>query len=271
MHDHRLGMKPALALLVALAVVIGWTNHRLSKAMAWRYPAVNELVVTENYLEDLGSLLIGAHRLAADIAYIQFLQYYGIQGAEEELGPPGSGHHEEHGHGDRRPRSWQERQAELDAAKGYPRMLEFATRIDRLDPYFNGAVIEAAGALSFNQKRIDEALTLLKEAIERDPSYFRYHLYVSAILYKQKGNDAGMIGLLMEAIKYPDCPALFELILGNLLKKVGRTMDAAQVFLHTLNTAPAPGDRKDALRRLNLLLEEHPEIAPRLRAGQPAR
>jgi tetratricopeptide (TPR) repeat protein len=245
----RTPVKPAIALLVALAIVIGCTEGRLSAALPWRYPAVNELVVTENYMRDVGCLLLGSHRLAGDIAYIDFLQYYGTGDLEAEAGPEAREHADE-------------------SAKNHPRLLELGTRIVRLDPFFNGAILEVAGSLAFNQHRIDEALTLLKEAIERDPSFFRYHLYVSAILFKQNGNDNGLITLLKEAIRYPDCPPLFELILGNLLKKVGRTLEAAQVFLHTSQTAAKESERHDAWERLQRLVAEHPELVSQLQQAR---
>ena len=232
-------------LLAALILIVVWTDRRLSRALSWRYPPVNELVVTENYIRDLGALLFGAHRLAADVAYVDFLQYYGTGDLEEDIGPAS-----------------QQRRAELKS--GHPRLLELGTRILRLDPYFNAAILEAAGSIAFNQMRVDEALTLLREAIERDPSFFRYHLYVSAILYKEKGNVPGLINLLLEAIKYPDCPPLLELVLANLLKKVGRYMDAARVYIHTHTTAAKDYERNDALRRLKILVGEHPELGPQL-------
>lgn len=273
--------RPAIAILVVCAIVAGWTDRRLSAAMPWRYPAVNELVVTEHYLTDIGALLIGARRLAADIAYIQFLQYYGFSGnagtGEAAKGRPDGDHsHDGHDHGDDHdtdpgPLSQVQRLRQHDMSAGlYIRLQELATRILRLDPYFNAVILEAAGALAFNQKRTDEALHLLREAIIRDPSFYRYHLYVSAILYKEKGDDAGMVGLLMEAIKYPDCPPLLELVLGNLLKSLGRPLDAARVYLHTHLTAAQEHDREDALRRLKSTLAEHPEIAPRIASELPA-
>ena len=242
----------ALAVLVLSAAVIGFTERRLSDGMGWHYPPLNDLLVTEHYLTDVGALLMGSHRLAADVAYIDFLQYYGTPGsAEEELRPPMPGE-------------------QRDLSSKYPRLLELATRILRLDPFFSTAVLEAAGALAYNHNRVDQALTLLREAIERAPNFYRYHLYISAILYKQKGNDQATIGLLMEAIKYPDCPAMFQLILGNLLHRVGRPLDAARVFIHAYQTANKDYEKKDALRRLNELLKEQPGVARQLHLQIPS-
>lgn len=238
-------------LLVSFGLVLA-TGHRLSMGLGWHYPPVNDLVVTEHYLTDVGALLMGSHRLAADVAYIDFLQYYGEPGSvEEEMSPPEPGE-----------------QRHLE--QKYPRLLELATRILRLDPYFSTAILEAAGALAYNHQRVDQALQLLREAIERDPNYYRYHLYVSAILYKDKGNDQATIALLLEAIKYPDCPTMFQLVLGNLLHRVGRPLDAARVYIHAYQTAHKDYEKNDALRRLNEVIKDSPEVAAELHIPVPS-
>jgi tetratricopeptide (TPR) repeat protein len=237
-------LRGPLLVLVLCGAVVFWSNRRLSAGLAWPYPPLTDLVVTEHYAEDIGIILAGARSLAGDISYIQLLQYYGVpENAEAEK------HEEETGEFH-------------DIAEGrYPRLLELGTRLLRLDPYFNGPILETAGALAFNQKRVDEATKLLHDGIKLNPHFFRYHLYLAAILFKANGNDEGLIKTLLEAIKYPDCPALFEIILGNLLKKTGRFADAAQVYLHTAETAPQDHDRRDAGRRLEALVRERPEAA----------
>ena len=179
---HR---RHVLAVLLVTGALAGWSSRRLAIALPWRFPPLTDLSVTDHYLTDLGAIMLGSHRLAGDLAYIQFLQYYGVPEGEEE---------EEEG------------KFHDFAAGVYPRLRELATRYLRLDPYFTTPVLEAAGALAFNQKRVDESLALLREAITRNPEFFRYHLYVSAILYKQQGKDEAMVGLLEEGMKYSDCP-----------------------------------------------------------------
>jgi hypothetical protein len=226
-------------------------GHHLAVAMPHPFPPMTELEMTEYYLQDVSAIVVGARRLAGDLAYIQFLQYYGLDDPElqEEMTHPGF--HDETG-------------------GRYPRLFELGRRIVRIDPYFNGPILEAAGALEFNQHRTDEATDLLKDGIQHDPYFFRYHLYLAAILFKENHNDRGLMETLLEAIKYPDCPPLFQLILGNLLKKEGRFGDAARVFLYTSQTAPQEYDRKDAVRRLNELLLEHRDAADAIR-GAPIR
>src|SRR5881398_3042552 len=100
-----------------LVIISAW---KINAKLLWRYPDLTELVVAEHYAEDLGALLLGSRRLAADLAYIQFLQYYGTPsqgGQEEENEPP---HHHPHFDGG-----------------NYPRVKEMGTRLLRLDPFFH--------------------------------------------------------------------------------------------------------------------------------------
>lgn len=263
--------RSAITMLAVFALMIGWADDRLSRAMTWRFPPLTELVVTENYLTDIGCLLIGAHRLAADVAYVQFLQYYGLSEHVDEDEEDKKYEGELIPGSRTTPEAYMGHLRAHDISRGhYQRILELSQRMMRLDPFFNSVVLEAAGALAFNQKRIDESLQLLREAIERDPSYYRYHLYLSSILYKEKGNDAGMIDFLLEAIKYPDCPPMFQMILGNLLKKVGRPLDAAHVFIHAYQTAHKEYEKADALRRLKLVCAQNPEVARQVAGELPA-
>ena len=69
----------------------------------------------------------------------------------------------------------------------------------------------------------DKRLELLKEASQRNMSFYRYHIYIGAILFKNKKDDAALVRLLEEAIQYPDCPAMLENVLAGLLKMRGIT------------------------------------------------
>jgi tetratricopeptide (TPR) repeat protein len=202
------------------------------------------LVVTENYTTDLSLIFMGAHRLAGDMAYIQFLQYYGVR---------------QHSHDDEEEK--EESDVHDEASMGvYPRLFEFGQRILGLDPFFNAAVLDVAGSLAFNQKRTAEALKLLQDAAKLDPSFYRYRLYMAAILYRDEGKDDRLIDALAEAIKYPDCPFLLKNILANLYKKMGRTVEAARVYLIMLDTAPSAADRAATEEKLDDLVQKHPEL-----------
>lgn len=238
--------------LLTSAALVAVAGSRLDARLPWRYPLPNEITRSEHMGEDLGWLSLGSHRMAADMAYIQLLQYYG---KPEE--------HEGHEDGDDHASHKVEVSPGVyihDAAAGiYPLLKEKALRVLYLDPFFNGAIIELGGALAFNQKRTDEALDYLRQAIRLDPSFYRYHLYVSAILYKQKGDDKGLLDMLLKTAKTADCPPMVQGLLGNLLKKYGRVHEAAAVYYRMYATSPRVEDRRDAEGRLAELLRERPE------------
>jgi tetratricopeptide (TPR) repeat protein len=237
-------------LLAASILFIGVAQIKIRSAMEWTFPKLTDLVATEHYAGDLGALMLGTRRLAGDLAYIQFLQYYGVERDEDGRpageDPHGHGHH----HGGR------------DYGGGhYPRVPEFGRRIMNLDPYFNAPILEIAGALAFNIKKSADALAVLEDAIRLDPSFHRYRLYVAAILYKNNAQDEKLISMLERDIQYRDCPALLKLVLGNLLKKYNHYERAAAVYINVVKTAPAEGDRETAKNRLTELIKERPYLA----------
>ncbi len=236
-------------LLLCSLFLIFISKWKVDKLFEWKYPRVSELVVTEHYMSDLGALFLGAHRLAADLAYIQFLQYYGTRPDGGDAHSEDDGHdHQHHVHGD------------LNGGGYYPRIPELGTRLLRLDPFFYAPIIEISGALAFNLNDVNGALTLLSEAIQREPSFYRYRIYAAAILYKNNRQDKGLIDLLNQAIQFPDCPVLLENILANLLRKYGHFREAAQVLLHIIDTAPYQHERDGAQTKLEALIREHPEL-----------
>lgn len=244
--------RSALAALVVFSALIALSSSRLSARLTHPYPALTELVYNQNYPGDLGALMLGSRRSAGNVAYIQFLQYYGTRENARPGAKDNHAHHEGHSHA--------EAFSPSDGTT-YPYLWEHATRILRLDPYFHGAMLEAAGALAFNERRIGQSLELLKEAIRRDPTFYRYHLYATAILYREKGDDTALIDQLLQAIQTPDCPPLLESVLGNLLRKNNRPREAAAVYLHTYETAARASDRETAYIRLRELFKAHPELS----------
>src|SRR5688500_7232149 len=72
-----------IAAAVFLAIVAG-ARARVHALLQWRYPAMTGLVATEHYAQDVGTLLVGAHRVAANMSYMQWLQYYGLRQDEVE-------------------------------------------------------------------------------------------------------------------------------------------------------------------------------------------
>lgn len=240
-----------LYLTLILAVFLtGLSQWKLQKNFKWPFPPINQLVVTNQYMTDLGAIFLGARRLAADIAYIQFLQYYGTQEKDHDSDENKIliGKVLVHDH----------------TAGHYLLNLEFGQRILHIDPYFHSGISSIAVALAYNQRRIEEGLKLLRDAIELDPSFFRYRIYIGAILFKNQGKDLEMASLLEEAVSYKDCPFMLKNILANLYKKLNLWDKALPVYLNMVTTTASPGDRKFAEEKLESLLQDHPELRAKI-------
>jgi tetratricopeptide (TPR) repeat protein len=233
----------ATALFLAAAMI---ARIRIESVFHWPFPEPNRLIVTPRYSGDLGALLFGSHRIAADVVLIQFLQYYGVHHheAEEEA----------------------EKEHSLPHGEEYfPEVNTYAVRLLRLDPFFNSAILAFAGTLAFNQRETGQALDWLKEAIERDPTFWRYRLYAAAILYKQKGDDKGLIRLLEEAARYPDCPGVLKHVLGNLFRKSGQLEKAADIYILMITNSRNPDDASTGEKSLASLAKSNPSVAPYIR------
>lgn len=241
------------ALFFALAFVAA---HQARRFPNRRQTALTDFYITDSYAQDMGAVMIGARRMAANLAYIELMQYYGVYEVEDPAIEAG---------------------AYIESLSGnYPntnidltfrRLQEFGFRIVRLDPLFNEAILEISGALAFNQQRLEQATDLLEEAIRRDPTFYRYRLYAAAILYKGKGQEKSLIHTLDEAIQYPDCPMVLKNILANLHKKYKHFKTAALIYVNMYETSHNDGERHQAQEGLEKLLKEHPELStlPELR------
>lgn len=197
-------------ILIISIVLVPILSFKISSQFVFPYPKFSDLVFdfqdefkhltsyerplgAESGYRDLMGPLLGMRRLSADIAWISVLQYYGSHERSEE--------HSEFGAGN------------------YPAMKKIILRVMRLDPSFHFACLYGAGALAYGLDRPQEAIELLKEGIQYAPTYWRYRLYLAAIIYKQKGRFDDMIRLLEDAIQYPDCPTMVKSILANIYKE----------------------------------------------------
>ncbi len=190
----------------------------LRKNFSYDYPFFGAMInpvigeKTAYRLVDLGGIVFGMRRMVANIAWIQLLQYYGTPELDEEG-------KEIHQHG-----------LEYGSGKYYS-LLSLSQRVVRLDPYFHYAYLYGAGALAWNLDRPEEAIVLLKEGLRNDPKYWRFGLYLGAVVYKQLNKFDKMIVLLEEVVKYPDCPAMMKVILANIYEKQNRYLDCLNIWL----------------------------------------
>jgi hypothetical protein len=179
-------------------------------------PPVDHLPMAAHAVQDAGAALAGARRVGGDVAFIQLLQYLGVQEAHGHRHEPG----EEHGHADH-----------------FIDFLPFSRRFLVLSPYFHQGILFSGGVLGFVLNRPGEALSLLGEAARRDPTFWRYRLYAAAIAYGEGEQPEKVIPLLEEAMKYPDCPGILMHLLANLYKKRGDFPNAIRVYFHILSVS----------------------------------
>lgn len=184
-------------------------------------PPLAGFPVAASAVQDASMAMAGLRRMGGDVAYIELLQY--LSGGE---GLTHAAHDDEHGEG------------HGDSHAGWlPRALPLSRRTLSLSPYFHAAHLLAAGTLGFVLDRPKEAVALLLEAAQSDPTFWRYRLYAGAVAYKDNESPEKVIALLEEALKYPDCPSMLQNILANLHKKAGHPARAAQIYAFTIETS----------------------------------
>ncbi len=206
---------------------------------------------------DAAGVAAGARRFASDIAWIQLLQYVGTDEEYEKLKPQERFLLEyasskllfgldfldsqkaaalKRTLSARREPSSTKMSSSDDKRKRHPDVYNMALRVVRLDPHFKYAYLFAGGALAWNYERVDEALAIFREGISHNPDYWQFHLYVSAIMYKQNLKDDEMLALLEQAIRDRNAPNMVRVIVANNYEKRGRTADALRVWLDIVET-----------------------------------
>lgn len=79
----------------------------LRRGFSYPFPSSTTLVLKENTVQDVGGVLLGMRRAAADLAFLQMLQYYGTRKVEDD---------EEHSHVDHE---------EHSSVESFGRLLEY--------------------------------------------------------------------------------------------------------------------------------------------------
>jgi tetratricopeptide (TPR) repeat protein len=225
-----------LFFIAALICATAGFSIKINQTFPFPFPPFNQLIFdisdefsdqvsykrplgSEGGFRDFAGLLFGSRRLTADIGWISLLQYYGMhERGEESYSALGKGK--------------------------YPSLKKMVFRVTRLDPTFHYAYLYGAGSLAFNLNRPEEALDILKEGIENSPTYWRFRLYVGAIVYKQKGRFDDMIALLEDATRYPDCPTLVKSVLANIYKERKNYKRALEIWIGVLE-----GNERDSWYR----------------------
>ncbi len=238
--------------LVLLSVLV--LSAAVNSAL-FTYPYPSLKISPENKFAaiDMSAVLFGARRLAADIAWIELLQYYGSpeQPLDKEtefkiswdmtrylFGLPLEKE------GEHKTGSEEEEHYHPDITGGiYKGVYSYCQRVTELDPFFSYAYLYGAGALAWNLNRPDEAMKLLESGISsvekfspditRDvhKPFWQYHLYISAIIYSKSGKFNEMTVLLETAVKQPQCPNMVKAILANIYQKNGNPVRSLKLWL----------------------------------------
>ncbi len=210
-----------LFIIVVLVVLLINIQQNIEKSFNYPFKPVTTLQIKEATFVNFWGVLLGLRRLSADLAWIDVLQYYGTHFEEDEH-EDGKHHHEGHRH-----IQWGE----------YKELLSHCQVVIRLDPYFKYAYLYGAGALAFNHERFDQAIELLEEGVANNPEYWRFHLYLGAIVARQKGEYQKVIPLLEQVVFAPETPMMLRSILAQIYEKQGNYHKARLVWEYILSTA----------------------------------
>ena len=185
-------MRPLGVAALGAALALGAQPSLIRGARA--FPPLSTLPSTPFSLQDAALTSAGLRASAADLAWIQLLQY--SAGGISEL---------------------------ADEAKPFEHMKPMTERVVRLDPSFHRAYLYGAGVLGWfrNVERYDDAVDLLREGMRDDPGQPLYSEYIAALAFQKKGDTAHMMEILVPAAADPRSPIEMKAILANIYKTQG--------------------------------------------------
>lgn len=221
----RAWLVAAAALALAALVSRGMETRR-----PWMGPSLSELEPSPFSLRDATLAAAGLRAAAADLAWIQLLQY--MAGNLPEFGDrPGRPH---------------------------DRVLALSRRVIRLDPSFHRAALYGASVLGWFEEvnRPEEALELLEEGIRRSPEEPLYKLYLAALAFKREGDDSRMVGLLERSFDDPRTPTTMRAILANLYARRGEDAKALATWRRILENPLDAGEHARARQRIGALRQK---------------
>jgi len=169
----------------------------------------------------IAAVSFGYRPLLADVDYISMLQYYGD--------PSGS-------------------------PDGHKKLSGYLNEITDAEPDFTFAYTYGAAILAFNLKRYDEAINVIQKGISYNPSFWKLRFYLGAIIYSKKGDTLKLTGLLEEALRFSDHPAIIERMLGNIYEISKPPDEAAQYWAAIFRTTKDAETRKYSMDRLKTII-----------------
>ena len=202
------GSGSKLLLFSVLLFLLLFSDHKIRSLYALPFPHFDRLTSGSYMFQDVSAIAGGFRSVAADIAWVQLLQ--NVSGS----GPLGE-----------------------NMVRDMPTLKDDVLRIVRIDPYFRRAYMFGAGILAWfpSVNRPEEALEILAEGIQNNPSYWILRSYAGAIVYRKKADFVKVADLLEQAAQQPDCPGLVKAILANTYKAIGRYQDAVRVWEQVLD------------------------------------
>jgi len=193
------------------------SNIKLNKIFNYDYLLLGNKKLSEVIkYQDVWSIVFGLRRVAADLAFVQEVIYYGSPQYEP---------HEKHKH----------RHIHLHFHP-HLKLLNYAKRVLRLDYHFHFANLFSASALAFVQKRPEEAIELLKEALVYNPKYWKYSLYLGAITIRKEKGEKEVIPFLKKIIQGKRAPDIVKNYFALLCEKYGYIEDAYKMWQDLLDS-----------------------------------
>jgi tetratricopeptide (TPR) repeat protein len=221
-------MRPWMLALAAFALAAG-ASVLLEARGPRRAPSLAELEPTPFSFRDSVLAASGMRAMAADLAWVQLLQY--MAGNLPEIADrPGRRH---------------------------DRVLELSRRVFRLDPSFRRAVLYGASVLGWFEEvdRPAEAALLLEEGIRRVPEEPLFKLYLAALAFKRQGQDEQMVALLERSFDDPTTPSTMKAILASLYARRGEDEKALATWQRIL-ASPADAAEHPRARERSASLRE---------------
>jgi tetratricopeptide (TPR) repeat protein len=187
-------------------------------------PPLSELPSTPFTTRDAAFASAGLRRAAADLAWIQLLQYAGHGLDEIKDG----------------------RESSL------PSLLPLALRVVRLDPSFKRGYLFAASILGWAPEvnRPDQAVALLEECLRREPGEKLCSLYLGALAFQKKGDTGRMVSLLESTLDDPRAPLMMRPLLANIYKERKEYAKALKLWEIILDDERAGNDHARAVKQI---------------------
>ena len=195
-------MRPLGVAALGAALAFGVQPALIRGARA--FPPLATLPSTPYSLQDAALVSAGLRAVAADLAWVQLLQYSAgdVPELPDHPGPP------------------------------FKYIKPLTQRLVRLDPAFHRGYLYGAGVLGWfkNVQRYDDAVDLLKEGMRNDPGQPQYSEYIAALAFQKRGDTARLLAILEPAAADPRSPVIMKSILANLYKTKGEYAKALALW-----------------------------------------